>query len=189
MAWSFFSVELMFPFEAHAELHLRLKNHLLIGPLKAAPQEKWRHTVDASALLLQHLATAERGCWEYFNDATAESMYDDWMGPMTDESRQPGHAAEDDPNGTGPRWFTFTILFRMVRGSSTDLALMEACKVPKSSLWRRATFRRILAALQKVSFASVSRDAMYLMPRDGEYAWTPQDLERDNMNYLRSLEG
>lgn len=185
MAWSFFSIELLFPFAKNEALHTRLRDHLRAGPLSATPQEKWRHTVEASGMLGDALSSARRGCWEYFDNEEAASMYDDWMRPMVDESRQPGPASED---GDGPRYFTFTILFRMVKGSATDVALRTACNKPEGMLWRRSTFRGILRTLGQVSFASVSRDAMYLMPRDDSYGWTDVDLKRDFMGYLRAIQ-
>lgn len=76
----------------------------------------------------------------------------------------------------------------ILQGSPTDRLMKALCDVPEASLWRRATFMRILRGLGQVSFASVKSDVLYLIPRDDAWALTAQDLAAEKFAYLRALE-
>jgi hypothetical protein len=77
--------------------------------------------------------------------------------------------------------------FLMVQGTPTDQAISSLCQVPEAELWRRDVFYRLLVGLGILNFASVKSDVMYLIPRDGDWGLTAQDLAHAKFHYLRPL--
>jgi hypothetical protein len=182
---TFFSIELCFALSTSAAAHAELRAALARSTGAKTPRAQWQLLRTTTDVMARNLKDAVYGCWEYFDDEQAESMYDDWLKPLQDPSRRPKPSTLD-PVG---RYFTSTICLQPIKGSGTDMDLAAACRVSQPQLWKRATFQRILAALPKVSFASVARDAFYLMPQvaDG-HGFTRAELDSPAREYLRPLD-
>ncbi len=182
MSGSFFSVELCFPIGEARACHQELQAVLGKGLSQTTPRGKWLLWKSAAAIMEKHLQHATLGCWEYFDDDSADRMYDDWLEPLTNPQRRP------QPTQDEARYFTFTLMMQMQRNSQTDFVLRAACAAKEPHLWARETFARILQELPKASFGVVVRDCVYMMPRDADsYGFTNEDLRSEKMTYLRPI--
>ncbi len=177
---SFFSVELCFSFTQAMRVHDEVRRVLDRTADEAPPSLKWSNHRAIADVLLSSIDSASRGCWEYMDDDTSDVMWDDWLLPMTDRSRQPvGREAGG--------WFTMTMMMQAKKGTATDQVLARAFSGAGSALWTRGTFATMLQAIPAVSFSNVVRDALYLMPRDTNCGFTDEELETERMRYLRVL--
>lgn len=153
--------------------------------------QKWQLYKRATEALLGNLGIIERGCWDYFDDhQRAEKDFAMWLNGMTTEegSRREPSGPMDVYRGQ-PRYFTFTMTFKLMRPSPTDHALSKLCEIPEAHLWRRDVFGRILGGMGIINFASVQSDVMYLIPRDDDWGLTVDDLAQDKFHYLRQIQG
>jgi len=186
---SVFAVEVGARLDRAGPLLEPLRAILRDAPERVTRDEAWRRHAEAAGLLLRSFDHVERGCWEYFNDdKTARAMFDDWCRPLLakDAPRlEPSGAA--DYRDAGARYLAFTFVYLLVQGSPSDEGLRAICDVPPDDLWRRGTFWRLLEAVQRLSFASVRADAMYMTPRDADWGLTPADLGTERFAYLRML--
>jgi hypothetical protein len=179
---SFFSVELCFSFTHATALHGKLRTIIdRLGPQVHA-QEKWQSHRDVADLLLANIQHANFGCWEYMDDDSDNNMWNDWLLPMTDRSRQP---TGDEPGG----WFTITMMMQCRKGTSTDATAARAFRTVGDQLWNRGSFAAMLQTIPGISFGGVVCDALYLMPRDTTYGFTDNELTSARMQYLRPLGG
>jgi hypothetical protein len=180
VARSFFSVELCFSFtQAHA-VHDQVRRVLARSGYDVPPGAKWANHRAVADVLLRNIDKASRGCWEYMDDDSADRMWNDWLLPLEDRTRQP---AGQTPGG----WFTMTLMLQAQRRSPTDRVLASAYAAAGDAPWTRGTFAAMLQAIPGISFASVVRDALYLMPRDTRCGFTDEELELERMRYLRVL--
>lgn len=186
----------IFTLEVCARLDLgpllgQLRLLLQRAPERASRDEAWQRHAGAASVVLESLHRVERGCWEYFDDdGVARSMFDDWCRPLVERDiprREPSTAHYRV--AAGPRYLALTFVYLLAAGSPSDLEIRRTCDVPQSDLWRRPTFRRLLEAVQALSFASVKADAMYMIPRDTEWGLTADDLSTEKFQYLRVLAG
>jgi len=177
---SFFSVELCFPFARAHAVHDEVRRILGRTGDDAPPGAKWANHRAVADVLLQNIGEAARGCWEYMDDDSGDTMWDDWLLPLKDRSRQP---AGDAAGG----WFTMTMMLQARRHSPTDRVLSKAFAAAGDQLWTRGTFGAMLQAIPAIAFSSVVRDALYLMPRDTNRGFTDAELELERMKYLRVL--
>jgi len=180
MSRSFFSVEVCFSFSRSAALHDRLARLVKGAPESQDPEHKWRLHRRVADALIAGLPEAERGCWEYVDDDGEDAMWTDWLAPLSDESRRP---SGEEAGG----YFTFTMMMQAKRHSPTDRVLARAFRASEGALWNRGTFAGLLQTLPALSFDSVVRDALYLMPRDGNRGFTEGELQTERMKYLRVL--
>jgi hypothetical protein len=179
---SFFSLELCFPVSEARACHDELRAVLAKGLDQTTPRGKWLLWKSSMDVMQRYLPQAVLGCWEYFDDASADRMYEDWLEPMTNPQRRP-QATSDDT-----RYFTFTLMMQVQSSSTTDYVLKTACSASEPNLWTRATFAKILDAVRKISFGVVVRDCVYMMPRDIDgYGFTHADLRGEKMTYLRPI--
>jgi hypothetical protein len=162
--------------------------------IKGAPErmnlhQKWLQYQRGAQLVLENLSALERGCWDYFNDdGRALSDYEMWtQGMMTEEGVRKEPSGLGDPYRGEPRYLTFTMALLIVQDTPADRHMLSLCDIPESDLWRRPTFARILRGMAHVSFASVKSDVMYLIPQEGAWALTLQDLADPKFEYLRAL--
>jgi hypothetical protein len=180
VARSFFSTEILFSFTRSAALHGRFRDLVQTAPGALFPEQKWRLHRRAANLMLEGLAEAERGCWEYMDDDGSDEMWNEWESPLHDPSRRPGGR---EPGG----FFTFTMMFQTKSGTLSDRSLASACRLGEGQLWSRGTFATMLQTLPALGFDSVVKDALYLMPRDATAGFTERELAADRMKYLRVL--
>jgi hypothetical protein len=159
------------------------------APERVDRAEAWRRHATAAEILLAYFDKVERGCWEYFDDErTARAMFDDWCRPLVERD-----VPRQTPSGVptyrdaGPRYLAFTFVYLLAHGSPSDHELRRICNVAPGDLWRRGTFQRLLEAVRALSFASVKADAMYMTPRDEDWALTAADLASERFAYLRVL--
>jgi hypothetical protein len=177
---SFFSVELCFPFTTAAALHTEVRKLLQEAPAEAHADLKWRNHRQIADLLLQHISSAVRGCWEYMDDDGEDRMWDDWLLPLTDRTRQPaGHEAGG--------YFTVTMMMQCCQGTRSDRVARTAFKAAGDQLWTSGTFASMLESIPAISFGGVIKDALYLMPRDHNAGFTDDELKLERMKYLRLL--
>ena len=191
MESSFFSFELCLRIEPGSPLLAEVRALLEREPEKSSLQGKWALASGVATLLLASLPAAERGCWEYFDDEErAKSLWSDWSKVVeTKSGARSSPSGPVDPYRGQPRYMTVTMAFLLVRDAPTDLQLRAACNVAQSVLWQRSTFLRILEAVPSMSFASVRADTLYMIPGDGEWGLTAQDLADENFAYLRTITG
>jgi len=161
------------------------------APARMGLQEKWAQYQRASVLLLENLASVERGCWDYFDDdSRARRDYDMWTkGMVTEEGVRAEPSGLADPYRGEPRYLTFTMAMLILQRSPTDFMMRGVCNIPETQLWQRETFARILRGVPRISFASVKSDVLYLIPRDDAWGLTLQDLQQSKFEYLRMVEG
>lgn len=177
---SFFSVELCFSLENSFGLHREAQRILARTPDTVSPAAKWANHRQLADLMLGAVSDARRGCWEYMDDDSDDVMWNDWLLPLTDRARQPKGVDE------GP-WFTLTLMLQAHAGSPTDRVLRLACAAAGDQLWTRGTFTAMLQSIPAVSFGSVVKDSLYLMPRDSTQGFTDAELNTERMKYLRVL--
>ena len=118
VARSFFSVELCFPFARAHCVHDEVRRILARTGDEVPSAGKWSNHRAVADVLLANIDEAARGCWEYMDDDSSDTMWDDWLLPLTDRSRQPrGESAGG--------WFTMTMMLpgsmNMPRTSNTRL--------------------------------------------------------------------
>jgi hypothetical protein len=190
MQHSILAVELCARFTPGAQLHAELLRLLRGHPANATHQQKWAFYRAACDALGGSLALCERGCWDYYDDdRRAQDDYDQWVsGMMTEEGSRTEPSGFDAYRGE-PRYLTFTMVFLLVQGSPCDLAIREICNIPEPDLWKRNTFARILYGMRALNFATIKSDCAYLIPRDGDWGLTAQDLAQPKFHYLRAIEG
>jgi hypothetical protein len=189
MRHSVFTLEVCARYDGAPALLDELRAIVKDAPERPSRHEAWsRHALAAEAIL-RNFDCVEKGCWEYFDDElSAMSMYDDWCRPILDQvvPRQgPSGGAGSYRDDAGPRYLAFTVVYLLAYGSPSDLSVRESCEVPQADLWRKSTFRRLLAVVRTLSFASVKGDAMYMTPRDPDWGLTAADLDGEAYKYLR----
>jgi len=186
---SIFAIEMCLRMDPASPLLHALRQCIVEQPAEASFAVKWRAMRQASEILLAHLASAEKGCWDYFeNDARAKSDFDMWVkGMTTAEGARSEPSGVPDPYRGEARYLTFTMAYLMVQNSAADLAIRALCNVPESHLWHRQTFARILGGMGNLNFASVMGDVMYLIPREGDWGLTAADLTAEKFAYLRPI--
>lgn len=191
MLHSVFALELALRMDVATGLLDALRGFVKSQPVAVGLQQKWSVYRQASLLLAQNLQFAERGCWDYFDDdAKARRDFDMWCGGMiTEEGARKSPSGVVGPYRGEPRYLTFTMAFLLVQGTPTDIALRGLCNIPKDRLWQRQTLSRILNGMGVINFASVKGDVMYLIPRDGDWGLTADDLTAKKFEYLRMLSG
>jgi hypothetical protein len=177
---SFFSVELCFAFERAHAVHDEVRRILARTGDAVSAGAKWANHRAVADVLLQNIDAASRGCWEYMDDDSSDTMWDDWLLPLTDRSRQPR-------GETSGGWFTMTMMLQAQRRSPSDRVLSDAFATAGDALWTRGTFASMLQSIPAIAFSSVVRDALYLMPRDSNRGFTDEELTLDRMKYLRVL--
>lgn len=184
---SIIAVELCLEYEASC--HAALRNLLAQPKLPLSYQDKWNLYGHAAQTLLQARALWRKGCWDFFdNDARARSDFNMWVsGMLTEEGARAHPSGTGDPYRNDPRYMTFTIAALMVQGSPSERALNGACDIPKSRLWAGATFEHVLSSLRFLNFASVEASTLYLIPNDGSFALTGDDLKHPKFEYLREI--
>jgi hypothetical protein len=188
---SIFAIELCARLVPQSPLRFALAEMISSAPEQMSLHQKWMQYQRAAQILVENLSTVERGCWDYFNDdAKALADYEMWTrGMVTEEGVRPGPSGLADPYRSEPRYLTFTMALLILQDSPTDRMMIQVCNVPQAYLWHKETIARILRGMGQVSFASVKSDVMYLIPRDDDWALTPQDLEQPKFEYLRMLQG
>ncbi|HEY1101262.1 MAG TPA: hypothetical protein VGF99_20155 [Myxococcota bacterium] len=179
MARSFFSVELCFSFTDANAVHDEARRILNRTNDHVAPGAKWANHRAMADVLLQNIDKASRGCWEYMDDDSDDVMWKDWLLPMTDRSRQ--------PQSTGGEWFTVTMMAQAKKGSPSDDVLAHAFRGVGDELWTRGTFASMLKSIPAISFGSIVKDALYVMPRDSKHGFNDDELQLERMKYLRVL--
>lgn len=191
MQHSIFAIEVCARLVPESPLRAALAETIASAPEKMSLHQKWMQYQRASQILVENLSTIERGCWDYFNDdGRALKDYDMWTnGMLTEEGVRPGPSGRADPYRGEPRYLTFTMSLLILQDSPTDRMMIELCNIPEAYLWHRQTFARILRGMGQISFASVKSDIMYLIPRDDDWALTPQDLQAKKFEYLRMVQG
>ena len=191
MEHSIFALELCVRLVPESPLRASLAEVVSLAPERMNLHGKWQQYQRASQILVENLGAAERGCWDYFDDDDrALKDYDMWTkGMLTEEGVRPGPSGLADPYRGEPRYLTFTMALLIVQESPTDRMMQQVCNIPEAYLWHKETFARILRSISQVSFASVKSDVLYLIPRDDDWALTPQDLSASKFEYLRTLVG
>ncbi|MFT3764156.1 MAG: hypothetical protein QM820_01345 [Minicystis sp.] len=189
MLHSIFAVEICARLVPNSTLRDALARCIADAPHEMSLHQKWTQYTRAAQILHDNLGSAERGCWDYFNDdARAQRDFDMWSnGMITKEGVRSGPSGSGDPYRSEPRYLTFTMALLLVQDSPTDRMLRQTCEVPQPNLWRRDTFARVLQGIGHVSFASVKGDVMYLIPRDDGWGLTLQDLQHQKFEYLRQI--
>jgi hypothetical protein len=188
---SIFAMEVCARLDVNAGMLATLRDCIVQQPVAATLQQKWTMYRRAAELVAANLQHVERGCWDYFDDdARALRDFDMWLkGMTTEEGARTAPSGVPDPYRGEPRYLTFTMAFLLVHGTPTDRAIATLCQIPEADLWRRDVFHRILRGLGVVNFASVKSDVMYLIPRDGDWGLTAQDMAHAKFHYLRPLIG
>lgn len=192
MQHSILAIELCLRLEPGSALRDSLHRIVMEHPAQSSPGRKWQMYVGAADLLRQHLALAESGCWDFFDDnARALKDFEMWSnGMLTEEGARPGPSGQPDPfRGGDPRYMTFTMALLMAQGSPTERVLQRVCAIPQDQLWRRSSFERVLNGVRVLSFASVKSDVSYVIPGDPSWGLTAEDLKHQKFHYLRRIEG
>lgn len=177
---SFFSVELCFSLTNSFTLHREAQRVLGRTPDTVLPSAKWANHRQIADLMLSAIPDASRGCWEYMDDDGDDAMWNDWLLPLTDRSRQP-------KGEQGGPWFTITLMIQARQHVHTDRLLKSAFAGAGNALWTKGTFAAMLQTIPAISFGSVVKDALYLMPRDTNMGFTDAELNSERMKYLRVL--
>jgi hypothetical protein len=186
---SVFTVEVCADIDRGPALLEELRPIVQGSPPVMTRSEAWGRHAAAAEAVLRSMHAVERGCWEYFDDeARAMSMFNDWCRPVVDRVLPREEPTMGDGYRDGvKRYLTFTMVYLLARDSPSDVLVRRSCRIATPDLWRRATFRRLLAIVRALSFASVKADAMYLAPRDAGWGLTQEDLGAEKYAYLREL--
>ncbi len=190
MLHSIFALEVCIRLAHGPDLATRLGELVRTHPPRATRQQKWALYRAACDLIVPALPYAERGCWDYFDDdARARRDYDMWVTGMVTEEGARTSPSNGDPyrSSPGPFYMTFTMAFLLARGTSTDRMMAQVCDVPQPALWQRGTFARLISAVPTIDFAGVRSDVAYVIPYDGRFALTQEDLAQPKFDYLRPI--
>ncbi len=189
MLHSIFALELCLPHEA--SVRQRLHQSIVTQPEIVGHHAKWCLYQEVTRTLLEMLPSAERGCWDYFNDdARARHDYNMWsQGMITEEGARTSPSGASDAYRDAPRFMTFTMAFLLEQNTACDRGVFELCNIPEANLWRRDSYERILRGLGVLNFTTVKSDVIYLIPGADDWALTPEDLQHDKFEYLRIITG
>lgn len=188
MALTFFALELCLRFDATLTAALT--------PLLRKPEptqthgELWTLWTQAARHLTWRKATWVSGCWDFWDDdAKANNMYPDWIEGITKEKGvRDGPSGGSDPyRGNADRYMTVTMACLLRRGSASERAMASVCNIPEAFLWHRSSFERILSGISHINFAIVERAVLHTIPRDDDWALTPEDLRDPKFDYLRPI--
>lgn len=188
MALSFFSLELCLRFDPTLTAALT--------PLLRKPEDRqshgelWTLWTQAARHLVRRKAAWVSGCWELWDDdAKANSMYPDWSEGLTKEkgARRGPSGGPDPYRGSPDRFMTVTMACLMRRGAVSERAMASVCDISEAFLWHRSSFERILGGIANINFAIVERAVLYTVPRDDDWALTPEDMRDPKFQYLRPI--
>ena len=184
MSYSIFAIEIAARTWINDPFRQALHGLIVGHPAASSPIQKRQLYVQIAQHIQQNFQSIEKGCWDYFdNHEKAVADFDMWVrGMLTEEGARQQPSYEPDP-----RYLTFTMAFLLVQGTPADQAIAQRCNVPQENLWRRDVFNYIVQAVPAIDFANVQADVLYMLPRDDEFALTPQDLTQPNFHYLRQL--
>ncbi len=87
----------------------------------------------------------------------------------------------------GPRFMFATLLFLLRRGGTSYRFLCEACRMPESKYFQRATISHLLTKLPMLNFPSVRADAVFVRPGRDELGISDAELREPHDTYLRKL--
>ena len=188
MKHNIFAIELLLRLEPNDSLRERLRDLVARHPAATSAGAKWQLLRRVADLLLEHERLFVKGCWDFFDDdERALKDYHMWSyGMISEEGARKMPSGR--PVGDGePRYMTFTISLLLKAGTPCARQLGEYCDIPEADLWKKATFRRILKGLSKVSFSAVKSDVLYLIPGEPEWGLTDADLQQEKFEYLRQI--
>jgi hypothetical protein len=184
-----FALELLLRLEPNDALRERLRDLVARHPAASSPGAKWKLLRRIADLLLENEQLFEKGCWDFFDDDDrALKDYHMWSyGMISEEGARKMPSGRPVAGGGEPRYMTFTISLLLKADTPCARELGQYCDIPEQDLWKKATFRRILKGLSKVSFAAVKSDVLYLIPGEPEWGLTAADLQAEKFEYLRQI--
>lgn len=166
-----------------------IRNVLTSDTSAPSPGQLWQMWTQVADALAQRQTGWVSGCWDFWDDATkAQNDFQMWKnGLMTEEGARPGPSGTGEPYRGGERFMTLTMATLLVKGTAAERAMAGVCEVPEAYLWHRGTFMRILQGIRHINFAVVDRATMYAIPREDDWALTPEDLRAPKFHYLRPI--
>lgn len=184
---SVLAVELCLQF--NPQLHEGLRGLLMRQHMPLSYNEKWQLYGQVAMSLVNNRGLWVKGCWDFFDeDSRARADFNMWVqGMLTLEGARQQPSGTGDPYRNDPRYMTFTMAALMVNGAPSERTLASACNIPESRLWHADTFQHILTSMRHINFASVEASTLYLIPKDGNYALTGDDLKHPKFEYLRPI--
>ena len=192
MPHSIFAMEICIRLPPQSTLPAELRSLVLMAPTASTYDDKFRLYRRASDLVLSNLDNLTKGCWDYFDDDTkAQHDYKMWVdGMLTEEGARtlPSRQGGGDPyRAESAGYLTLTMAFLLVQGTPADRQLQGRCNIPRTQLWQRWVFERLLQGIPLINFAAVKSDVIYVIPGDDKWALTAQDLADPKFNYMRPI--
>jgi hypothetical protein len=187
MKHSILAIEVCLRLESGDHLRDELRRLVLAHPEASSPGYKADLLRRATGALVEHQERFAMGCWDFFDDdARALKDYDMWCNGMITEE-----GARTEPSGAPregqDRFMTFTVALLLVQGADGERRLKELCETPDELTWRKETFLKILRGLDGVDYTAVKSDVLYLIPGDGSWGLTREDLQQVKFEYLREI--
>jgi hypothetical protein len=153
------------------------------------PGQLWQMWSSTASEIRRRRAAWVSGCWDFWDDdKKAQSDFQMWVkGLMTEEGARRQPSGSQGPYRSAERFMTITFACLLVRGSVAERTMASVCDVPQAYLWHAATFDRVLAGIPNINFAVVDRATMYLLPKEEDWALTPEDMRLSKFDYLRPI--
>ena len=187
MTRSVFALEMCLRFDA--ELTAGLRAMLTAETSNPSPRHLWHLWSQAATGILQRRAAWRTGCWDFWEEpAKAQTDFQMWVkGLMTEEGARKAASPAPEPYRGSERFMTITMACLLVKGSAAERAMAGVCDIPEAYLWHQASFDRILRGIPHINFSVVDRATLYLIPKEDDWALTPEDLRDPKFEYLRPI--
>jgi len=192
MQKTLFVVQVFLRLPDAAQLAMQLRSIVTNTGQTCGFEDKWAFYGQLTEALTPWSARFERGVWDYIEDSDrAESEYEQWCrGTMADasEAQESGPGASEIYRAPGGAQFMFvTIAVMLQKGSQSDTAICEACRMPDQAMWQRDTFRNLIRNLPLLNFVHVREDAVFVRPSTDAVGVSEEQLEGEEYEYLRRL--
>lgn len=186
MANTLFAIQVFLPLEQNEALRRQLRKLILDAPEAQTRSEKRRAYEQITRALLGASGQFTVGNWDYTDDGDeADTEFEHWCAGTEADAKEREQSAD---GGAGPRSMFITMAFLMESEEAAAQAFGEACDLPETDLWKRATFVKLLSVIPRLDFATVVGDAVYLCPGDKEFGLSEAELADESYDYLHKLE-
>ncbi|MFT4703636.1 MAG: hypothetical protein ACI81R_001328 [Bradymonadia bacterium] len=186
---SMLAVQVVVPVYALTDFRAKLHNviegthHEVHGP-----DEKRVYYRKIVAVLEQALAHYEYGYWEYLEDDAAADGFHEWVTEIENELALDEEGTGDEADDTfrldaDKRFIAVTVIL-LVHGPMPNVAELDP---EDEDNWTRHAMAERLRDLNRVDFAGLLADAVYLVPGNDQDGFSDMDLADEGWAHLVML--
>ena len=173
---------------------LRAKLHAVIdgtGGEAQTPVERQLYYRKITAILLQAVASAAYGFWEYLEHEEAQLGFDEWVQEVeaamafVDEENVAGvDEVDESARFEVDQQFVAVSMMFLIRGGIADL---RDWSPEDDDVWTREAFTSLLGIVERLNPEGVFADAFYVVPGNEEDGLTEWDLAEEGWEHLEML--